>query len=67
MPGLVREEEHSGRMVYVCDCGLGYDDILIAYACEEYKRTHGVNSEDITKRATYNPRTEPPTRFVPVH
>ena len=64
---LVHEEEHSGRTVYLCDCGLGYDDILLAYACEEYRRTHGINSEDIIKRATYNPRTEPRTRIVSAH
>lgn len=56
---LVREEEHGGRTVYVCDCGLGYGDLLVAYACEEYRRVYGVNSEDINKRAIYNPRTEP--------
>jgi hypothetical protein len=55
---LVREEVHDGKTVYVCKCGLGYGDILIAYACEEYFRTHGVNSEDITKRAIYNPRSQ---------
>jgi hypothetical protein len=55
---LVREEVHNGGTIYVCDCGLGYDDILVAYACGEYYRTHGVNSEDITKKAIYNPRSE---------
>jgi len=55
--GLIREEVHDGKTVYLCSCGLGYDDILVAYACGEYKRTHGVNSEDITKRAIYNPRS----------
>lgn len=54
---LVREDSHNGKTVYICDCGLGYDDILIAYACEEYARTHGISSEDITKRAVYNPRS----------
>jgi hypothetical protein len=59
---LVREERHNGKTIYICNCGLGYDDMLIAYACEEYARTHGVNSEDIIKRAVYNPRTERLTR-----
>jgi hypothetical protein len=56
--GLIREEAHDGKKVYICSCGLGYDDILIAYACDEYKRTHGVASEEIIKRAVYNPRTD---------
>jgi len=55
---LVREEVHNGKTIYVCDCGLGYDDILVAYACGEYYRTHGVKSEDITRKAIYNPRSE---------
>ena len=55
--GLIKEEVHDGKTVYICSCGLGYDDILIAYACDEYKRTYGVNSEDIVKRAVYNPRS----------
>jgi hypothetical protein len=54
---LVREEIHEGKTVYLCICGLGYNDPLIAFACEEYARTHGVNSEEIIKRAVYNPRT----------
>jgi hypothetical protein len=54
---LIREETHEGKKVYICSCGLGYEDILIAYACDEYVRTHGVTSEDIIKRAVYNPRT----------
>jgi hypothetical protein len=61
---LVREERQGGKSLYICDCGLGYDDILIAYACEEYRRTHGINSEDIIKRAVYNPRTAPVSRVV---
>ncbi|MGA3407137.1 MAG: hypothetical protein ABSD49_15520 [Candidatus Bathyarchaeia archaeon] len=55
---LVREEVHDGEIVHVCACGLGYADILIAYACEEYFETHGVNSEEIIKKAIYNPRTQ---------
>jgi hypothetical protein len=54
---LVKEERHEGKTLYMCNCGLGYEDILIAYACEEYARTYGANSEDITKRAAYNPRS----------
>ena len=54
---LVREEIHEGRTVYLCSCGLGYDDPLIAFACEEYARTYRVNSEEIIKRAVYNPRS----------
>lgn len=59
---LIREEVHDGRTVYICSCGLGYDDILIAYACDEYIRTHGISSEDIIKRAVYNPRSEQPAK-----
>jgi hypothetical protein len=55
---LVREEAHDGKTIFICDCGLGYSDILIAYACEEYYRTRGVNSEEIIKRAVYNPRSD---------
>ncbi len=54
---LIREELHDGRKVYICSCGLGYDDMLIAYACDDYIRTHGITSEDITRRAVYNPRS----------
>lgn len=53
---MVKEESRDGRVVYVCGCGLGYDDILIAYACEEYNRKYGVNSDEITKRAVYKAR-----------
>lgn len=55
---MVTEERRNGKTLYLCDCGLGYSDILIAYACEEYRRVNGVNSEDIIKHAIYNPRTE---------
>ena len=58
-PNLVREETHNGKTIYFCNCGLGYDDILVAYACEEYARTHGISSEEIIKRAVYNPRSVP--------
>jgi len=51
---MVREETINGKKIHVCDCGLGYDDNLIAYACEEYFRVNGVNSEEITKLAIYN-------------
>ena len=50
----MREETLNGKKIHLCDCGLGYDDILIAYACEEYRRLNGVNSEEITKHAIYN-------------
>lgn len=56
-PNLVKEEVHNGEEVYVCECGLGYRDILIAYACEDYFEAHGIKSEDITKRAIYNSRS----------
>jgi hypothetical protein len=55
---LIREEAHDGKTVYICTCGLGYDDPLIAFACYEYTRTHGTTSEDIIKRAVYNPRSD---------
>jgi hypothetical protein len=55
---MVHEETYNGRKIYVCDCGLGYDDNLIAYACEEYFRVNGVNSEEITKLAIYNDKMQ---------
>ncbi len=54
----------NGKTIYLCDCGLGYDDILIAYACGEYFATHGVNSEEITKKAVYNPRSDRAARRI---
>jgi hypothetical protein len=63
---LVTEQERGGKTIYLCDCGLGYGDILIAYACEEYRRMYGVNSEDIMKLAIYNPRTEGHAEIVAV-
>jgi len=61
---LVQAEKHDGKTIYVCECGLGYGDMLIAYACEEYRRVHGVNSGDITKLAIYNPRSDPRARVA---
>jgi len=38
---VVTEKLHESRKVYICStCGLGYDDILVAYACE-YHRQYG--------------------------
>ncbi|MGA3108284.1 MAG: hypothetical protein ABSD99_02340 [Candidatus Bathyarchaeia archaeon] len=61
---VVTETLHERRRVYACStCGLGYDDILIAYACEQYHRQCGEASTDIVKRAIYRPpaleRTRP--------
>jgi len=64
---LAKEEQHDGKAVYICDCGLGYGDMLIAYACEEYARTHGINSEEIIKRAIYNPRSQTAKERVATH
>jgi hypothetical protein len=44
---LVTEEIRGGKRIYICSCGLGYDDMLIAYACGDYFKTHGVNSEEM--------------------
>jgi hypothetical protein len=53
---VVTEKLHECRNVYICStCGLGYDDILIAYACEQYHRQYGESSTDIVKRAIYRP------------
>jgi hypothetical protein len=53
---VVLEKLHARREIYVCStCGLGYDDILIAYACEQYHRQYGESSTDIVKRAIYRP------------
>jgi hypothetical protein len=36
---VVTETLHERRKVYACStCGLGYDDVLLAYACEQYDR-----------------------------
>jgi hypothetical protein len=64
---LVQEERREGKTIYICECGLGYGDMLIAYACEEYRRVHGVNSGDIIKHAIYNPRSDPRTKVAPKH
>jgi hypothetical protein len=54
---MVKGMTHEGRTIYVCDfCGLGYDDILLAYSCNEYCRTHNVPWSEISKRAIYNSR-----------
>ncbi|MGA3405752.1 MAG: hypothetical protein ABSD49_08490 [Candidatus Bathyarchaeia archaeon] len=55
---MVTEEVRDGTTIYLCSCGLGYDDMLLAYACGDYLKTHSVNSEEITKKAVYNPRTD---------
>ena len=54
---LVTEEVIDGKTIYICNCGLGYSDILIAYACQDYFKTHGIKSEEIIKKAIYNPRS----------
>ena len=47
---LVTETLHESRKVYICNTsGLGYDDILLAYACERYHREYGDPSTDIVK------------------
>jgi hypothetical protein len=61
---MVKEEIHGGKTIYICNCGLGYDDILIAFACEDYRLTHGINSEEIVKKAVYNPRSDETKRTV---
>jgi len=55
---MVREETLNGKKIHICNCGLGYEDNLIAYACEEYYRINGVNSEEITKHAIYNEKMQ---------
>jgi hypothetical protein len=53
---VVTEKLHDRGKVYICStCGLGYDDILIAYACEQYHRQYAGPSTDIVKRAIYRP------------
>jgi hypothetical protein len=64
---VVREETLNGKKIYVCNCGLGYDDNLIAYACEEYFRMNGVNSEEVTKRAIYNERMQRLSKGMPIN
>jgi hypothetical protein len=48
---LVTEKTEKGRRLYVCDCGLGYDDAHVAYACDQYCRTYDVASGEIIKKA----------------
>ena len=55
---MVHEETHNGKKIHVCSCGLGYEDSLIAYACEEYYRVNSVNSEEITRHAIYNEKSQ---------
>ena len=55
---MVREETVNGKKIHICSCGLGYEDNLIAYACEEYYRVNGVNSEEITQHAIYNEKMQ---------
>jgi len=62
---MVTQTNNHGQTIYICDCGLGYSDILVAYACEEYRRVHGVNSEDIIKHAIYNPRSDLRNKIAP--
>lgn len=50
------EETLHGRPVFICECGLGYDDILLAYACEQYFRQYDQRSTEIMAKATYNSR-----------
>jgi len=64
--GLVTEEIRGGKKIYICSCGLEYDDMLIAYACGDYFKTHGVNSEDIIKKCVYNPLTDRLARKKPL-
>ncbi len=52
---MVTEQVLDGKKVYVCNCGLIYDDLLVAYACDEYYKAHGKLSEDITKKAVNVP------------
>lgn|GEM_PF-952452 len=64
---VVTEKLHERRNVYICStCGLGYDDILIAYACEQYHRQYGEPSTDIVKRAIYrSPALERTRKEIP--
>jgi len=48
---LVTEKAEKMPRLYVCDCGLGYDDAHLAYACDQYCQTHGVASGEIIKKA----------------
>jgi len=61
---LVTEQVHEGKKIFICNCGFGYDDMLIAYACDDYCKIHGVASEEILKEVVYNPRIEQSNRNV---
>lgn len=56
---MVTKQVRDGKIIYICtSCGLGYDDILIAFACEQYFREYGESSTDIMRRAVYRPNTD---------
>jgi len=38
--------------------------MLIAYACDDYIKTRGMPSEEILKKAVYNPRVDQQKRNV---
>jgi hypothetical protein len=61
---LVAEQVHEGKKLFICNCGFGYDDMLIAYACDDYCKTHGMPSEEILKKVVYNPRIDQSNRNV---
>ena len=52
---MITEQVLDGKKVYVCNCGLKYGDLLLAYACDEYYQTHGKPSEDIVRKAVNAP------------
>ena len=54
---MVKKIRHEGKTIYVCEvCGLVYDDILLAYSCNEYCRTHDTPWDEIAKKAIYIPQ-----------
>ncbi len=53
---MVRQEMFRGRPLYVCEqCGFGYYEKELAMKCEEFCKSMGACSPEITKYAARKP------------
>ncbi len=49
---MVKKISHKGKQIYACGvCGFGYSTDELANKCENYCKTHGACSLEITKHA----------------
>jgi hypothetical protein len=49
---MVHAEDYKGKKISVCDvCGFGYAEKSLANACEDFCKSHGACSIEITKNA----------------